>query len=175
MICLGPRVPGEIVGPRPLSGVVVRPLNFTVRRPEVPRIRFAITGVVSPDVGATLDAVANPFAEQLRSRLSRVDASCPLILLVYAPIILPATLGAVDSDSEASLRTRTARVSENIGYEAWMAAARSERLHLYAAGLKAGIMKLDDELLPPRFRTELLEAVDATILKLKISVATSDV
>jgi len=32
VVCLGPRVPGEIVGPRPLSGVVVRPLNFTVRR-----------------------------------------------------------------------------------------------------------------------------------------------
>ena len=29
---LGPRVPGEIVGPRPLSEVVVRPVNFTVRR-----------------------------------------------------------------------------------------------------------------------------------------------
>ena len=32
MICLGPGDPGEIVDPRPLSGVVVRPLNFTVRR-----------------------------------------------------------------------------------------------------------------------------------------------
>ena len=32
MVCLGPRDPVEIVGPRPLSGVVVRPLNFTVRR-----------------------------------------------------------------------------------------------------------------------------------------------
>jgi len=31
VVCLGPRDPGEIVGPRPLSGVVVRPLNFTVR------------------------------------------------------------------------------------------------------------------------------------------------
>ena len=31
MVCLGPRVPGEIVGPRPLSDVVVRPLNYTVR------------------------------------------------------------------------------------------------------------------------------------------------
>ena len=29
MVCLGPRDPGEIVGPRPLSDVVVRPLNFT--------------------------------------------------------------------------------------------------------------------------------------------------
>jgi len=29
---MGPRVPGESVGPRRLSGAVVRPLNFTVRR-----------------------------------------------------------------------------------------------------------------------------------------------
>ena len=31
MVCLGPRDPGEIVGPRPLSDVGARPLNFTVR------------------------------------------------------------------------------------------------------------------------------------------------
>jgi hypothetical protein len=31
VVCQGPRVPGEMVGPRPLSRVVVRPLNFTVR------------------------------------------------------------------------------------------------------------------------------------------------
>ena len=31
MICLAPRVPGEIVGPRRLSGSAGRPLNFTVR------------------------------------------------------------------------------------------------------------------------------------------------
>ena len=31
MVCLAPRVPGEIVGPRRLSGVVGRPLNFAVR------------------------------------------------------------------------------------------------------------------------------------------------
>ena len=34
MVCLGPRGPGEIVGPRPLSAVIVRPLNFTVRGHE---------------------------------------------------------------------------------------------------------------------------------------------
>jgi hypothetical protein len=34
VVCLGPRDPGEIVGPRPLSGVVGRPLNFTVRGRE---------------------------------------------------------------------------------------------------------------------------------------------
>ena len=32
MVCLAPRVREEIVGPRRLLDVVVRPLNFTVRR-----------------------------------------------------------------------------------------------------------------------------------------------
>ena len=42
MVCLGPRGPGESVGPRPLSGVVVRPLNFTVRHlDERPATRCA--------------------------------------------------------------------------------------------------------------------------------------
>jgi len=31
VVCLWPRDPGEIVGPRPLSDVGARPLNFTVR------------------------------------------------------------------------------------------------------------------------------------------------
>ena len=34
MVCLGPRDPFDIAGPRPLSDVVVRPLNFTVRHPR---------------------------------------------------------------------------------------------------------------------------------------------
>jgi hypothetical protein len=33
VICLAPRAPGESVRPRRLSGVVMRPLNFTVRCP----------------------------------------------------------------------------------------------------------------------------------------------
>jgi len=36
VVCLGPRVPGEIVGPRPPSDVVGRPLNFTVRGQPAP-------------------------------------------------------------------------------------------------------------------------------------------
>jgi len=32
VVCLAPRGPREIVGPRRLSDVVVRHLNFTVRR-----------------------------------------------------------------------------------------------------------------------------------------------
>jgi len=34
VVCLGPLGPGDMVGPRPLSAVIVRPLNFTVRQPE---------------------------------------------------------------------------------------------------------------------------------------------
>jgi hypothetical protein len=36
VVCLGPRDPGKIVGPRPLSDVGARPLNFTVRFPVNP-------------------------------------------------------------------------------------------------------------------------------------------
>jgi len=31
VVCLGPRDPVDITGPRPLSDVGARPLNFTVR------------------------------------------------------------------------------------------------------------------------------------------------
>jgi hypothetical protein len=34
VVCLAPRDPGEMVGPRRPSGVVVRPFNFTVRPQE---------------------------------------------------------------------------------------------------------------------------------------------
>jgi hypothetical protein len=54
VVCLGPRVPGESVGPRPLSGVVVRPLNFTVRcarvSPVTPHVVAKVT--LSPTLNA---------------------------------------------------------------------------------------------------------------------------
>jgi hypothetical protein len=34
VVCLAPRAPADSVRPRRLAGVVVRPLNFTVRLPE---------------------------------------------------------------------------------------------------------------------------------------------
>ncbi len=43
---MAPRDPGEIVGPRRLSGVVVRPLNFTVRPP--PRCAVILRVKVKP-------------------------------------------------------------------------------------------------------------------------------
>jgi len=47
VICLAPRVPGEIVGPRRLSGVVVRPLNFTVRPPMTRRRKSSLRTLTS--------------------------------------------------------------------------------------------------------------------------------
>jgi hypothetical protein len=41
VICLGPRDPVDIAGPRPLSGVVGRPLNFTVRHARLTRPMYA--------------------------------------------------------------------------------------------------------------------------------------
>jgi hypothetical protein len=38
VVCLGPRNPVDIAGPRPLSGVVGRPLNFTVMRRSSARV-----------------------------------------------------------------------------------------------------------------------------------------
>ena len=44
MVCLAPRAPGDSVRPRRLSDVVVRPLNFTVRRLfSVSRTLFALS------------------------------------------------------------------------------------------------------------------------------------
>ena len=41
MICLAPRAREKIVRPRRLSGVVMRPLNFTVRgQPVVPILTY---------------------------------------------------------------------------------------------------------------------------------------
>ena len=42
MVCLAPRAPGDSVRPRRLSGVVVRPLNFTVRLHSMTRHRYVM-------------------------------------------------------------------------------------------------------------------------------------
>ena len=45
MGCVAPRGPGESVGPRRLSGVVVRPLNFTVRGQRADHVRGLVQDV----------------------------------------------------------------------------------------------------------------------------------
>ena len=55
MVCLAPRAPGDSVRPRRLSGVVVRPLNFTVRgRFMTPQLKLLATAVCSFLAGAVI-------------------------------------------------------------------------------------------------------------------------
>jgi hypothetical protein len=42
VVCLAPRAPRDSVRPRRLSGVVVRPLNFTVRLHSMTRHRYVM-------------------------------------------------------------------------------------------------------------------------------------
>jgi len=81
VVCLGPRDPVDIAGPRDLSGVGARPLNFTVRRP----MRALPLLVAS----AALSAAANPPAPKNDGSLDSVAAvvtakataeGCPLSL-----------------------------------------------------------------------------------------------
>ena len=46
MVCLAPRAREDSVRPRRLAGVVMRPLNFTVRRAAVMPVSIAIVAVV---------------------------------------------------------------------------------------------------------------------------------
>ncbi len=69
MVCLAPRVPGEIVGPRRVSGVVVRPLNFTVRESETP-LRLTPQGI-----GDGLERRAGVFGQRNRVRVRLAAAS----------------------------------------------------------------------------------------------------
>ena len=48
MVCLARRDPVEMVGPPRLSGVVVRPLNFTVRRHQRAYVGFELSGCCRP-------------------------------------------------------------------------------------------------------------------------------
>jgi len=58
VVCLAPRAPGDSVRPRRLSGVVVRPLNFTVRR----RMRNHILNAGSCVVVSVLTFMAWAFS-----------------------------------------------------------------------------------------------------------------
>ena len=119
--------------------------------------------MASADVVATLNAVANPFANELRARLADIDSSCPVTLLVYAPIILSPALGAVDSGSKASPRVGSLLISENIEHHAWVAANPLARLRMYTSAFKAALDKIEDEILPARFRIEITKMVDAVL------------
>ena len=67
---LAPRALEEIVRPRRPSGVVVRPLNFTVRRPRVPALSRAIMALCETNSRQLLSATA--------SGSSRIAPKCPV-------------------------------------------------------------------------------------------------
>jgi hypothetical protein len=63
VVCLAPRALGDSVRPRRLSGVVARPLNFTVRRhhAHIPLFpRWVLTLGRLPDIGP---AILGPLPE----------------------------------------------------------------------------------------------------------------
>jgi len=76
VVCLGPRVPGEIVGPRPLSGVGARPLNFTVRL-RMARTANALATLVflvsSQSVGAPTCGDPDDLAKWVQSMIHSAD------------------------------------------------------------------------------------------------------
>jgi hypothetical protein len=72
VVCLGPRVPGEIVGPRPLSRVVVRPLNFTVRRRRRKNCAVAeLSGDWPSDIAERSENSVDPFVQRPRHARAR--------------------------------------------------------------------------------------------------------
>jgi hypothetical protein len=76
VVYLGPRVPGESVGPRPLSAVVVRPLNFTVRS----HVAHLYVGTLVFFLVATVVAVAAHW------RVHRYVIACA-VTAVVTPIL----------------------------------------------------------------------------------------
>ena len=71
MVCLAPRAPEEIVRPRRLADVVVRPLNFTVRPPM---IRVALS---SASVVLALGVPGSPVHADERSTPQVVSCQSP--------------------------------------------------------------------------------------------------
>jgi hypothetical protein len=82
VVCLGPRDPVDIAGPRLLSGVVGRPLNFTVRRFTMKSLWRELS------IGAGVAAIVSLAVQSLEPVLSILS---PLLVL---PVILFA-LGVV--------------------------------------------------------------------------------
>jgi amino acid permease len=69
VVCLGPRDPVDIAGPRPLSGVVVRPLKFTVRGAVVTQTRaYQVYGAVLATVVLLIPFVGLWLRDYMRIR-----------------------------------------------------------------------------------------------------------
>ena len=85
MVCLGPRDPGEIVGPRPLSDVVVRPLNFTVRGHSVPRAPLVVPFISAVALSACGTPDQTTITERAQSdSVQMVKSDDPELLRAFA-------------------------------------------------------------------------------------------
>ena len=77
MVGLAPRAPGDIVRPCRLSGLVVRPLNFTVRSPS--RMNAALKGLTASVLWCALScALASPDA-RISENEGVVDVNLPIV------------------------------------------------------------------------------------------------
>jgi hypothetical protein len=129
-------------------------------------MRFAITGVVAEDVSATLDRVANPFADAFREQLATTTLTCKAGLLVYSPLIMPPSLPNVKNESAYRPRESGFMVCRNIAHQLWMSSTPKQRLRLYADALSAGLGELSQKALP---------ASDLLAIRAAIDRATSEV
>lgn len=112
-------------------------------------MRFAISGLMSPDASARIDLIANPFAAALGSELATVELSCAAEVLIFAPIIIPASLGTVQNESKYRRRQRAIVISRNIDHAWWMLAQQKDRLTQYAQTLSDGLNDIDRGALSP--------------------------
>jgi len=112
-------------------------------------MRFAITGLIAPDASASIDQIANAFATALRLELGAAEMACGAKLLVYSPMIVPASLGNVQNESEYRRRQNAIVIFRNIDHAWWMRAPPKERLARYAGALSEGLGDVAEGVLSP--------------------------
>lgn len=124
-------------------------------------MRFAATALASAEASKLLDAVANPIVDDLRERLTAVATGTELKGIVWAPIIVSASLGAVPESSEFERPSGLLMLCRNISYDSWMSADAPARSRLYCDSLRAAIVACDCSQLSPTVATSIVEAIDA--------------
>jgi hypothetical protein len=129
-------------------------------------MKFAITGFVAPDASNVLNQIANPFAEAFRYEIADLVLECSAGLMVFSPIIIPASLGSVANESSLKPRQSAIMISRNIDHETWLASDKSERLRLYAGALSNGLLDL---------APKPLSFADLDVLRLAIQRAANEV
>ena len=87
---LGPRDPVDIAGPRPLSAVAVRPLNFTVREQRNVRLASALFMVL-----IALNVLFTPFDNLNAVRVSNLLVYAVLAYLLWRRNRIAALVGAI--------------------------------------------------------------------------------